>query len=274
MKILSWNCRGLGQPRTVQELVCLSKTHQPNVIFLSETRKNKEYDEGLRYRLGMKNVVTFSAQGKGGGLAVFWDDAYNLELNKYGEHFIDMFICTANGAKWRSTFIYGEPKASQRYVMWELMRRIKPMGSGTWFMVGDFNEAMWQNEHFSRHKRSSSMMANFRSVLYDCNLFDLGFHGVPWTYNNKQEGNKNVKVRLDRAVACPQWSALFPDCKVSHIISSRSDHFVLYSFNYWGLPVLAKLLNSSDTRFSGRGKGWFWRIKLNLAGTSALIIRI
>ena len=55
-------------------------------------------------------------------------------------------------------------------------------------------------------------------------MFDLGFHGVPWTYNNKQEGNKNVKERLDRAVACPQWSSIFPDCKVTHIISSRSDH--------------------------------------------------
>ena len=33
-----------------------------------------------------------------------------------------------------------------------------------------------------------------------------------------------MKVRLDRAVACPQWSSIFPDCKVTHIISSRSDH--------------------------------------------------
>lgn len=65
----------------------------------------------------------------------------------------------------------------------------------------DFNEAMWQNEHFSQHKRSSRQMANFRVVFWDCNLFDLGFHGVPWTYNNKQASNKNVKVRLDRAVA-------------------------------------------------------------------------
>ena len=64
--------------------MCLTKTHRPNVIFLSETRKNKEYVEGLRYRLGMKNVFSFSAKGKGGGLAVFWDDSYNLELNKFG----------------------------------------------------------------------------------------------------------------------------------------------------------------------------------------------
>ena len=63
--------------------MCLSKTHQPNVIFLSERRKNKEYVDYLRFRLGMKNVFNVSAQGKGGGLGVFWDDVYTLELNKF-----------------------------------------------------------------------------------------------------------------------------------------------------------------------------------------------
>ena len=55
-----------------------------------------------------------------------------------------------------------------------------------------------------------------------------GFQGVPWTYDNKQDGFKNVKVRLDRAVACPLWSSMFPRCKVSHIISSRSDHCPIF----------------------------------------------
>src|SRR4051812_800541 len=77
-------------------------------------------------------------------------------------------------------------------------------------------------------------MANFWEVLSDCNLFDLGFQGVPWTYSNKRDGNKNVKVRLDRAVACPRWSSLFPHCKVSHVISSRSYH----------CPLLIQLLGS------------------------------
>ena len=35
-------------------------------------------------------------------------------------------------------------------------------------------------------------------------------------------------MRLDRAVACPQWSAMFPQCKVQHVISSRSDHCPLF----------------------------------------------
>lgn len=37
-----------------------------------------------------------------------------------------------------------------------------------------------------------------------------------------------MKVRLDRAVACPQWLTIYPQCMVSHIISSRSDHCPLF----------------------------------------------
>jgi hypothetical protein len=61
-------------------------------------------------------------------------------------------------------------------------------------------------------------------VLAHCNLHDVGFSGLPWTYDNKQRGDKNVKVRLDRAVASLSWSQLFTRAKVQHIISSRSDH--------------------------------------------------
>jgi hypothetical protein len=39
--------------------------HQPKIVFLSETRQNKNFVEGLRWRLGLKHVVTFSEKGKG-----------------------------------------------------------------------------------------------------------------------------------------------------------------------------------------------------------------
>ena len=68
---LSRNCRGLGQAATIQELQRLIRAHHPKVVFLSETRQNKSYVESLRWRLGLKHVVTFSGKGKGGGLALF-----------------------------------------------------------------------------------------------------------------------------------------------------------------------------------------------------------
>jgi hypothetical protein len=67
-------------------------------------------------------------------------------------------------------------------------------------------------------------MYDFRQVLSYCDLHDLGFSGAPWTFDNKQKGVRNVRVRLDRAVATPTWSDIYPNCSVSHLTSSRSDH--------------------------------------------------
>ncbi len=44
-------------------------------------------------------------------------------------------------------------------------------------------------------------MQSFRDTLQTCDLHDLGFKGVPFTYDNKRVGWNNVKVRLDHAVA-------------------------------------------------------------------------
>jgi hypothetical protein len=65
-------------------------------------------------------------------------------------------------------------------------------------VIGDFNEAMWQYEHFSKTKRGEKQMAAFRDVLDFWGLQDVGFTGTPWTYDNKKPGPRNVKVRLDR----------------------------------------------------------------------------
>lgn len=43
-------------------------------------------------------------------------------------------------------------------------------------------------------------------------------------YDNKQKGQRNVKVRLDRAVASNTWSDRFAAARVRHLMTSRSDH--------------------------------------------------
>lgn len=56
-------------------------------------------------------------------------------------------------------------------------------------------------EHMSATPRAESQMIAFRDTLETCGLVDLGFVGVPFTYDNKRAGARNVRVRLDRAVA-------------------------------------------------------------------------
>lgn len=173
----------------------------------------------------MRNCLAVDGVGSGGGLALFWDESFHLDLLSYTNRHIDVLVKEDRSAmQWRCTFVYGEPKAHERHNMWTLLRRIKPNSTAPWCLMGDFNEAMWQFEHFSEHKRKEKQMLDFREILSHCDVFDLGFIGTPWTYDNKRKGGYNVRVRLDRAVASQSWSVLYPQAQVRHLVSSRSDH--------------------------------------------------
>ncbi|XP_073362978.1 uncharacterized protein [Aegilops tauschii subsp. strangulata] len=82
---------------------------------------------------------------------------------------------------------------------------------------------MWDFEHLSATPRGESQMVAFRDTLEICGLVDLGFVGVPFTYDNKRGGGGNVKVRLDRAVATNAWRNLFAYASVLHVPSPCSD---------------------------------------------------
>jgi hypothetical protein len=193
-------------------------------VFISEARQQKFFMESICWRIGLRNCLPVPVKGKGGGLVLYWDDSVTVDLISFGTHHIDVKKNEQFGIKWRCTFVYGEPRVEDRHHMWTLLKRIKPCANEPWLMIGDFNETLWQKEHFSAPRRGERQMAESRNVLSFCDLHDLGYKGVPWTFDNKKEGNKNVKVRLDRAVASPSWTSLFPDANVTHLVSSRSDH--------------------------------------------------
>jgi hypothetical protein len=51
MNYLAWNYRGLGNPRTVQELARLVRAQDPNVVFLIETWQDDGPLERLQCQL-------------------------------------------------------------------------------------------------------------------------------------------------------------------------------------------------------------------------------
>lgn len=71
-----------------------------------------------------------------------------------------------------------------RHRMWTSLSNLRAMSSEPWLVCGDFNEAMWQHEHFSRSQRSENQMLLFQDCLTSCELLDLGFSGIPFTYDN------------------------------------------------------------------------------------------
>ncbi|KAG2411307.1 hypothetical protein I3760_Q012700 [Carya illinoinensis] len=81
MRLLSWNCRGLGNPRTVHDLNLMVKVHKPTILFLMETRLHKNRMEKLRYLFGFPNMLTMKGWGIGVGYNILRHlHSFNLKM--------------------------------------------------------------------------------------------------------------------------------------------------------------------------------------------------
>lgn len=78
MKIISWNCKGLGKGETVRYLTGLVKKHKSHCVFLMETKGKFENMKRMCEKLGFKNYEIVEAIGKAGGLTLMWTDDINL----------------------------------------------------------------------------------------------------------------------------------------------------------------------------------------------------
>jgi hypothetical protein len=152
-------------------------------VFLSETRQQSNRVTNLRHRLGLNKSFVVDGQGKGGGLILFWDESINIRILSYGFHYIDTLIWDADHhAHWRGTFIYGEARTHARGDMWNLLKHFKSLYGAPWMLISDFNEAMWSFEQFSSRRRHDGQMQIFWEVLEHCEVYDLGFSGMPWIF--------------------------------------------------------------------------------------------
>lgn len=199
------------------------------VVFLSETRIFSNNVESLRRSLGFPNGVGVGSFGCGGGLALLWVNEVCVKLQSYDKLHIDVMVVnpTSGAELWRFTGFYGETQRDLRYRSWDLLRFLNTQSKVPWFCVGDFNETLDAREQFGRLTRPKRQMDGFRDAVSICDFTDLGFFGLPYTWDNRQQGDRNIKVRLDRAFANPGFVDMFRDIKVWHVQTTESDHCCL-----------------------------------------------
>ena len=224
MNILCWNCRGLGNPQTVQELGDLIWAQDSLVVFLAETWLDKARLEETKVCYKFKGLIEVSRISRGGGVAMFWKEGCNLSLDTYSPNHIDVIINKGKDDEWRFTGFYGEPDTRNRDESWEKLRRLKNKFTLPWLCAGDFNEILKADEKLGGRSRPTRQMEAFREVIAECGFKDLGYVGGKYTWYRGSRGGNTIWERLDRAVATTDWIEKFPATKVVHLKCGSSDH--------------------------------------------------
>jgi len=184
MRIISWNCRGLGNCSAVRGLLDVQKREDSDILFRSEIKHDSKWIEWFRWRLEMPNMVAKSSTCTSGGLALFWRNGVDVNVKSMSKYHIDAIIKEVDGGRWRFTGIYGESKTEEKDNTWALLRLLKAKSNLPWLCSGDFNEILFNCEKEGGVPRAEACMEGFRKALEDCDLHDLGFTGDPFTWRN------------------------------------------------------------------------------------------
>ena len=110
MSLLLWNCRGLRNPRTENELVRLIQAKDHFVVFIAETWIDEARLDRTLSKINFDQKWVVPRLNRGGGLVLFWKNSINIEVVDSHRYFIDTIINGNTKDTWRFTGFYGEPE--------------------------------------------------------------------------------------------------------------------------------------------------------------------
>ncbi|CAN0881461.1 hypothetical protein LINGRAHAP2_LOCUS14251 [Linum grandiflorum] len=227
MIIISWNCRGMGQPRAVQVLDEFIRTRRPGIVMLLETFAIKSKMEKIRIKLKMGGgggCFAVDGEGHSGGVCVMWKEGEEVKIIGFGRNLIIMEV-TENGTY---PFIliayYGYSQRHRRKDAWNLLRTIARPEHEAWCCMGDFHDLLHNDEKRGVRDHPQALMDGFRQAVNDCGLVDLPMEGYPFTWVRSKGKSNCVEERLDRAMVNGAWLQNFPNAVLRNLIALVSDH--------------------------------------------------
>ena len=115
MSALSWNCRGLGNPRTVNALREMKQHWDLDIVFLMETKLHKRNIRRAKEKIGFVFGLMVPKFENCSGMVMLWKKETKLEIMGYARNFIDAIVIDeTSNFKWRIIGFYGHPETQRR----------------------------------------------------------------------------------------------------------------------------------------------------------------
>lgn len=183
--------------------------------------------------LGFSNFKTIKPHGTaGGGLAILWKNWIQLEIISSCKNYFDTKLCYEGNVSF-ATFVYGDTEKNRRKQTWDYLTSLALIRDSPWLVTGDFNDITGNNENQGGPERPEGSFSDFRHFLEEGDLYDLQHCGECLSWKGKRstnEGNQEIKCRLDRAVSNSAWAELYPSGRCEYLRFEGSDHRPLITF--------------------------------------------
>ena len=185
MSLLSWNCRGLRNLRSVKTLEKVVNKEEPIIVFLMETKSNRDWMNKVKDKCNMKQGLIVPSEGKSGGLALLWKEEIKVEVQLYSQSHVDALVDGGAGIGWwHFSGFYGNPDTTKRPKSLAKLRHLKGTSTLPWLTIGDFNEITCVSKKEGGKARPRQQMKNFIETINYFGLWDWGFTGLKfmWIY--------------------------------------------------------------------------------------------
>ncbi|XP_025702728.1 uncharacterized protein [Arachis hypogaea] len=225
MKILMWNCRGLGRPLTVHNLKGIIRSHSPEIVFLCETKNPSRSVEQKLRGCGFKDWSLVNPEGTAGGLVIAWKEGLEVTVINSNHFFIAIIVKDkVTNHDWCLLGVHLSTNDQIRSQQFGELSLILQQVHGEVAIIGDFNTITNQREKKGRNEKSPASMACFNNFFNDCELVDIGMIGRPFTWSNRRTRGDLIQERLDRVLAGNGWLQKYQNAAVLRLSESGSDH--------------------------------------------------
>ena len=166
LRLLSWNVRGLNNPRKREVCRNLLKEWRCNIVCLQETKLSSVNFAVLRSLSGspFKDWAVLDAVQSSGGVLLIWDKRVVEKMDVLvGQLSVSvLFKGVLDGFVWVCTGIYGPNADLHRADLWEELSTVRTRWNNPWFLFGDFNVIRYPCERLGCDSFSPAMCAFFR----------------------------------------------------------------------------------------------------------------
>eukprot|EP00253_Pinus_taeda_P015595 PITA_15595 len=201
MQMISWNCRGLGNPNKAEAIKDLLKIETADILMLQETKVEGEalLNTSInKWKFDSGKAV--SARGTAGGLGTFWTKSFSLERNLVTQHWIFTELRhTVSNLSLALFNLYVPVHYEEKKECWRSLSEFLELNSPSNLVLGgDLNIILDLKEKKGGIQSKDPFSRTVGSLIQRWDLVDLKPVKGKFTWTNNRTGDNHIAARLDR----------------------------------------------------------------------------